>query len=287
MSFGYQRQKRIYTNNTADLEAFLYAKDDETLIPQSDILGVKFTVTTQADDPNSPSIDAQDGEVTDDGKGEFVVPASVNTGAGHYLAAATFTYMEDGKELTTSVPCDYDVVDIFERDTTPSNSDDAVDAAWRRFEDLFDSELGGPWVRDQTMARFDKDKIRMFLSDTMFDINSYQPQTMYNIEGFPYTENDGGALVTQGLVVHTIRHLMRSYVEQPDVMNSPAGFLDRKRYLDAWTSVYQVELDRYVKMIDFWKRFEFNKIGGAVLIGMKAGRMIPGSFRTRNVIRGF
>jgi hypothetical protein len=287
MSFGYQRQKRIYTDNTAVLEAFIYAKDDETLIPQSDISQVEFTVLAPTDDPDFPSVDAEPGDVTEDGKGEFAVPAAVNSAAGHYLAKAVFTYTEDGHTVVSSVPIDYDVIDIFERNIVPTAADNSVDAAWQRFEDLFDSEIGGPWLRDQTLARFDKDKIRIFLSDTMFDINAYPPQTAYSAEDFPYDMNDGGALVTQGLVVHTIRHLMRSYAEQPDVINSAAGFLDRKRYMEAWTSIYQVELERYKMMIDWYKRFEFNKVGSKVLVGQKAGRMIPGSWRTRNVIRGF
>ena len=39
-------------------------------------------------------------------------------------------------------------------------ADEAVDRTWRMLEDCFDSEQGGPWLRDMTMARFDRDKLK-------------------------------------------------------------------------------------------------------------------------------
>ena len=33
MSFGYERQKRVFVNDTALLEAYIYEADNETLIP--------------------------------------------------------------------------------------------------------------------------------------------------------------------------------------------------------------------------------------------------------------
>lgn len=290
MSFGYQRQPRAFQDNTALLIGYLYNKEDEAPIPRADIASVKFTVVAPdyVSDLLTPSriLNDQTGQVstTADGTGEYLVPATFNTVAGQYHAIAKFTYTEDGRSgLIRTVICDYDVIDPFER-TGSNNFDPAVNMAWVRLEDCFDSEDGGPWLRDQTLNRFDKSKIAAFIPDVMFDINQYPPQTTYTSESYPW-HDDGNTIAAQGLLVHTIRHLMRSYVEQPDVVNSSVGFHDRKRYLDAWTALYNFELTRYQEMIRYTKMQGFGAM--SMLVSSKAGRMIPGSFRSRNVLRGF
>jgi hypothetical protein len=277
----------VFTNNTSTLTAYLYNADDSALIPQGDITSVVFTVLKPGDDPNTPTIDAQAGVLVGDGAGQYVVPASVNDTAGHYLGIAVFTYNEGALTgLVKTVPVNYDCVDAFHL-TGPSLSDVAVDMAWLKFEDCFDSEDGGVWLRDMTMARFDKDKIKAFVPTVLMEINAQMPQTSYTESTYPYNVNDGNALMAQGLLVETIRHLMRSYTEQPDVMNSPVGFFDRKRYQQAWASIYQIELEQWRRYLELAKLRLFDATGSSMLLSQKAGRLLPAPLRTRGAYRGF
>src|SRR5574337_147480 len=99
MSFGYDREQRVNLNNSAVLEAFLYAGDDETLVPHANITAVTFSVVkpNNVTNPLVPDLDAVSGTVdsTEDGHGFYVVSAGFNTVEGQYKAIATFNY-DDG-----------------------------------------------------------------------------------------------------------------------------------------------------------------------------------------------
>lgn len=239
------------------------------------------------DDPASPTVHGQNGITVEDGHVQFTVDSSANTVSGNYKAFTQITYLENAITKIATVKAAYDCIDPLEQSIVGTLAAPAIDLAWIYIEDCFDSEIGGPWLRDQTLARFDKDKIQKFLPKVLYDINMYQPITNYTAESFPYNDHIGTAIVAQGLLVNTAKHLMRSYAEQPDVTNSPAGFLNRQRYLDVWKAIYDVENEEYQRMIDEWKRLEFNKVGASVLIAGRGNRMLMGNFRSRNVIRGF
>lgn len=287
MSFGYERIGRIFLNNSMVLTAELYTQDDQTLIPEANISGVTFTVLKPGDEPTAPTIDAAAGNVVGDGQGQYTVAAAVNDVEGEYRAFATFSYDEGSLTgLTKSIPVFYDVVDMFER-TGASVMDPAVDIAWLKIEDCFDSEFGGPWLRDMTMRVFDKNKIREFGPTVLLQINQQMPFTDYTIDGFPWGSGDATALFGQGLLVETIRHLMRSYAEQPDVTGSPVAFMDRKRYEQSWQSVYTIEEQLFERWLNRWKLRSYDITHASLLLGSKAGRMLPAPMRSRNVGRGF
>lgn len=287
MSFGYQRQPQVFIDNTATLDAFLYG-DDDVLVPQAQIQSVTFSILAPGDDPSAPSVQNAAGLVIEDGRGQYVVDVSVNAQAGDYKGVATFVY-DDGNGnygLVKSITVDYSVVDPFER-AGASPADGAIRQCWLFIEDCFDSEQGGPWLRDMTLAVFDQSKVRGLLPSALLEINGQMPYTNYDETSFPYTNNDGEALLARALLIQTLRHLMRSYTEQPDVTNSPVAFMDRKRYQQAWNAIYQVELPEYKHLLNRWKLRGYDISSGALLIGTKAGRMLPAPLRSRNVGRGF
>lgn len=222
------------------------------------------------------------GDVTENGTGTYLVPTTTHTVPGEYLGMARFT-LTDGQ--IKSVPVDYNVIDPFE-DMGEFPADKVIDAAWRLFEDCFDSEFGGPWLRDMTMGRWDKSKLRQFIGQALMDINGAMPQTSYTEVSFPYGSDDTDALFAQGILCAAIRHLMRSYTEQPDVTNSPVGFLDRKRYQQAWKAMYDVEYDTFRRWLAWYKRRLFNVSGTRLIISNKAGRLYGAAMRTRNAGRG-
>jgi len=290
ISFGYQRQPRIYVGNTAKLTAFIYIdqefSDEEELVPFTQLQSALFRIQRPQDDPGT-YVEIP-GDIVDDGEVSVLVPTTINDTAGQYHAIALIVFGPDEDPSvweTRSVIVDYDVADPFEV-SGASKVDPAVDQAWDRLSDCFDSEDGGPWLRDMTLARFDKTRVRQFTSDVFFDINGQMPQTTYTADTFDYNKWDGQAVVAQGLLVHSIRHLMRSYVEQPDMLNSPVGYADRKRYLDAWTSMYTIENDRYNRMLELYKRRLFDQ-GTRSLVSTKSGRAIYGPSRQRGVFRGY
>lgn len=288
MSFGYDHQPRTMLNNSAVLNAYVYSSDDQTLIPQASIQSVAFTVVRPDNaDPTVPDINAAPGNIIADGHGQYVVPASLNTVAGQYKAIATFTY-QDGSlaGLVKSVPVDYTVDDPFVR-VGASPADGAVRQCWMFIEDCFDSEQGGPWLRDMTLSVFDQTKVRGLIPQALLDINQQMPYTNYTEASFPYTLNDGEALMAQGLLIASIRHLMRAYTEQPDMTNSPVAFMDRKKYQQVWSAQYQIEKDVWDKWLNRWKLRAYDLSSSAMLLGSKAGRMMPAPMRSRNVSRGW
>lgn len=287
-SFGYQRQLQVMLNNSAILIATpLYSYDGQTLIPKDNISSVSFTILKPTDDPTVPSIRDQGGAITGDGTGQFVVTNDLNDVPGEYKALATFLYSDNGSSgLVKSIPVDYTVVDPFVR-AGASPADGAVRQAWLKIEDCFDSEQGGPWLRDMTLAVFDQSKIRGLIPEVLLDINNQMPYTSYTESSFPYANMDGEALMAQGLLVSAIRHLMRSYTEQPDVTSSPVAFMDRKSYQQRWKAVYDVESAKWDKWLNRWKLQSYDLSSSAMLLGTKAGRMLPAPMRSRNVGRGF
>lgn len=293
MSFGYDRQPRVMLNDSAVLNAALYTADDTTPIPADDILTVTFTIVAPGGDPNIPDIDHADGTVVPDetgaGYGRYIVGNATNSVEGEYVGIATFTYNDVPNNLNglvKSVPVNYSVFDPFVR-VGHSPADAAVRQAWMKIEDCFDSEQGGPWLRDMTLNVFDQSKLRGLLPEVFLGINNQMPYSDYTPDSFPYTTHDGEALVAQGLLVAGIRHLMRSYTEQPDVTSSPVAFMDRKKYQQAWGSQYAIELKEYEKWLNRWKLRGYNLSKGSLLLGSKAGRMLPAPLRSRNVGRGF
>jgi hypothetical protein len=287
--FAYDRSRKGYLDDSMTIESFILNEDDETLIPEDTISAVEFTIVKPGGDPAAPDVDSEAGTVVADGHGRYVVDPLINDTAGNYLGKATFTYTvgeaPDDVEITRSVPFEYVIVDPFERTATDEPTDDAVALTWKKLDDCFDSELGGPWLRDMSKNHFDHSTIRDFIPETILEINSVMPVTEFTVESFPY-EEDGTALMAQGLLVATIKHLMRSYTEQPTVGNSPIGYLDREQYQQKWSVMYQVEMENYRRWLELWKRRFINISGSKMLISVRSGRNLPGSYRLRGGGRG-
>lgn len=288
MSFGYQRQPQVMLNDTALLTAYLYATDDQTLVPQANITSVHFTVVKPGDDPATPTINGVSGTVTGDGTAIYVVAANVNTVGGDYKGLAQFSYTDPvtNQVLAKTAIVDYTVIDPLVRVGT-SSADGAINQAWMMLEDCFDSEDGGPWLRDMTLAVFDKTKMLGLVPQVLLQINGQMPFTNYTIDSFTYAINDGEALMALGILVQAERQLMRAYTEQPDVVSSPVAFMDRKRYQQAWKAMYDVDSAEFKQWLKQFKLRAFDISNASLLLGSKAGRMLPAPMRSRNVGRGF
>lgn len=276
LGFDYD-QNVINLDDTAELYGYILNNRDEP-IPETELLTVEFKIQRP---------DATDATLTGSIEGDGTGYATYNTTdlVGEYKAVATFTLANNVKR---SVRSDFEVIDPF---NPPDSTDSEVigNLVWRRLEDLFDSEEGGPWLQDVTKATFKKEKMEFFITEGLFDINNQSPPTNVNLAAFVQDGTPGAdsPLVVGATLIAVIRHLMRSYVEQPLVTGAQITYEDRRDYLQRWQMILQEEEQIYFRRLAYWKR-QFLGLGGSrVLVSSKAGRLIPAPMRTRNVGRGY
>lgn len=101
-----------------------------------------------------------------------------------------------------------------------------------------------------------------------------------NTMGFPVTNYSVGrgpgnksqvhqnlrGLTTIGLYIETLRHLIRSYVEQPEFRNQQINYTDRRDYMNRWQTVLADELRDYEKNVRMAKRSLLSLGGGSLLV---------------------
>lgn len=262
---------RTYKNDTAIIEANLFDED-----------GVNPLQATSV----SWSVRKPDGTLVTGGptgvpETEVTIAYTDTVAAGNYNAQVTFT-LQDGSKRSTVLS--FEVVDPLETTSQAETPQEVVvDRAWMKLEDLFDSELGGPHLRDRTLAHFDREKLKRMIPDALYNINHYyQPATGYTEDNWP-TEHS--PLLSQALLIEGIRHLIRSYVEQwvPGGPGTPSYF-DRRDYLARWQSVLTSEETRLNMWLDLFKQGEMQfgqsslLVGGYASFGSKAPRYMRGRY---------
>lgn len=275
---GYRNDHKVNVGDTAELRPVLY-DIDEVPIPAADIVSVVFTVQY----PNGDQATAA-GTVEGDGTGFY---RWMNTEQiGHYYYVARFTLASGEIRSRTG---SFNAIDPF--DPPELTAEERIEeAVWMRLEDCFDSDEGGPWLRDMTLAYFNKTKLGEFISEALMDINLAPPATTATIGDFTTVQPDGSddpesALLIQGVLLATIRHLMRAYTEQPALTGAQVVYDDRRDYLQRWQTIYTIEAERYARWIALWKR-QFVGNHRAMLVAAKAGRLLPAPLRSRNIGRG-
>jgi hypothetical protein len=289
MSLGYRRpedMKIVLMGDTAELYAFPTPSAEYVADPL-DIASGEFTVI--APDGTTDTLTAT---VNDDGGIFARFTDTTQVGSYRVLATATFSSGEVRSETFT-----FEVEDPLDP-PPPTKHEEIADAVWLRFEDLFDSTEGGPWLRDMTLRYFDKRKIPAFIGDALMEINLAPPMTNATIIDFTTPVAVGnpdldGPDLDQGILILAtelaiIRHLMRSYVEQPALVGVQAGYEDRRDYLQRWQTIYEIDMEVFKRWLALWKR-QFLGLGHSkILVSSKAGRLYgPTAQRTRNVSRGW
>lgn len=239
---------------------------------------VVFTIVSPSGDET-----IMNGTITGDGTGLAIF--NDTSEIGEYKVAAKF---ELPNSVFRSVRADFEVIDPFDP-PDPTTEQVIARNVWIRLEDCFDSEEGGPWVQDVTMAYFKKEKMPVFISEALFDINQQHPPTDLVVGNFivDATPNADFPLLVQSTLLMVIRHLIRAYVEQPLPTGAQIAWEDRRDYLERWMQVYELEEDKYLRYLALFKR-QFLGLGKTKgLIDSKAGRLVPAPLRTRYVGRGY
>lgn len=284
----------VSMGDTAELRAYV-TNEDESPVSPTDLSSVSFTVR-KPDGTDTTTA----GTINDDGSGFLRYTATDQKGL--YVWTAQFTYVSGQKRSYRDEFNVYDPLEV----PPQSQANQVAEQVWFRLEDCFDSEEGGPWLRDMTLSYFDPTKIEKFIPEGLLEINTYPPVTNLDLAYFttdiPATDpiilaQDPNAkqpdpdriVIVQGTLLAVIKHLMRSYVEQPDLRGANAVYEDRRDYLQRWQSIYQLEYAEWQRMIALWKRQFLNYGRSSLLIGSKAGRLYgpAAGMRLRNAVRGY
>lgn len=248
-------QERIYKGDTAIIEANLF--DEDGIAPMA-AQSVEYSIKKPDGNvfTNAPTpIEAS----------EVNIAFNDTQLPGQYLAQVTFT-LDDGTRRSTTLS--FEVLDPLESTFDSDNDvDKTIDRAWMKLEDLFDSELGGPHLRDRTMANFSRDKLARLLPDALYNINNYyQPATGYDETTFPYDNHT--PLLAQALLIEAIYQLMRSYVEQPQPMGAGTPtYFDRRDYMNRWQNILQMEEKKLDTWMDIFKRDQMGFGSSSILVG--------------------
>jgi hypothetical protein len=287
MPLGVDRQRReINLGDSAELESYVLSGDDQPVDPDS-IVSIEYTV----EKPDGTTF--QDtGQVQGNGSGLLLYYDTDQVGKYTVTARHEFS---DGRVRTDRFY--FSVIDPLNPPPL-SKTEEVIEKTWERFEDLFDSEYGGPWLRDMSLTYFNKDKIKDFMGEAILLINTYPPATHLTILDFTgqvvdpenpgeFIEDPDERLLTLALEIAIIRHLIRSYVEQPNLVGAQAVYEDRRDYLQRWQSVLQSEEEHFYKLLALWKRQFYGFYNNKILVHSKAGRQYGPGIRQRNAARGY
>lgn len=158
-----------------------------------------------------------------------------------------------------------------------------VEQGWNRFEDLFDSPLGGPNLQVYAQSHFNRGRIAQLLRFAVGRLNTAaQPYQSYTLDGdggaaFPIAA--WGALLEQALYVEILKHLRRSYVEQPLLQGGEVTRHDRRDYMQRWSEVLADEQAQLKEQLDVFKIRAMGLGRPAVLVSGGAYGRAPSGVR--------
>jgi hypothetical protein len=170
---------------------------------------------------------------------------------GNY--ALEFSYTVDGRPDTYSLPFQVGVVAPAYDNLAPGFKE-VVEQAWVRFADLFDSPFGGPHLQVYMQANFGRQRLATLLGQAIGRLNIIaQPHMTYGLDReFPFAQ--WGPLLTYALNIEVIRHLVRSYTEQPEIiLGTSVSRTDRRDYMQRWMQVLEIEERDYQLMLENFK----------------------------------
>ena len=131
-----------------------------------------------------------------------------------------------------------------------------IESAYIRFADLFDSPYGGPHLQVYFQSQFNRGRMAQLLGIAVQRLNTVaQPRMTYSLdtERNPFPFEQWGGLLDQALYIECLKHLIRSYVEQPEATGVNVSRLDRRDYMNRWSSVLQSEQRDFDSALEIFK----------------------------------
>jgi hypothetical protein len=130
-----------------------------------------------------------------------------------------------------------------------------IDDVWLRFSDCFDSPNGGPNLQTYFQTHWSRGRVAQLARIAVGRLNTMaQPFQTYTIESpseFPLAQ--WGPLLESMTYVECLRHLIRSYVEQPELTGGQVTRLDRRDYMDRWGIILKDEESVLKGQLDTFK----------------------------------
>jgi hypothetical protein len=140
-------------------------------------------------------------------------------------------------------------------DTLPDSMKDIIETTWSRFSDMFDSPQGGPHLQVYFQTAFSRGRLAQLLKIAVGYLNTMaQPYANFSVEGnplFPYQQ--WGPLLEQRLYLETMKHLIRSYIEQPNPIGVTVARMDRRDYVDRWNRMLDHDEKDFRSQLDTFK----------------------------------
>jgi hypothetical protein len=143
-------------------------------------------------------------------------------------------------------------------DALPAGMQDFLERqVWVRFADLFDSAGGGPNLQSYFQAHWSRGRMAQLMGVALGKLNGMaQPWSSYTLDGqngpeFPL--QFWGGLLASMTYVEAIKHLIRSYTEQPQFMGPGIARQDRRDYAQRWREVLEDEQAEVRSQLDVFK----------------------------------
>lgn len=134
---------------------------------------------------------------------------------------------------------------------------DMVESVWLKMADMFDSPYGGPHLQVYFQTSFSRATVAKLMGDSLGRLNVIaQPVTTYTLgpEEPVFPLEIWGAVLHQSTWVEVIKHMQRSYLEQPTAMNVTVSRLDRRDYMQRWGDILRTEQEDLQDMLSEFKK---------------------------------
>lgn len=137
------------------------------------------------------------------------------------------------------------------------------------FADLFDSTNGGPNLQENFQTHYNFNRIAQLMHQAMIRINAYGvPLTNFGLgEGTTKLPVEFMGFLNMGTYLEVLRHFIRSYTEQPNLVAMSVTYTDRRDYAQRWRSVLDEEKGAFEDALKLAKRRLLGLGGGALLVG--------------------
>jgi hypothetical protein len=120
---------------------------------------------------------------------------------------------------------------------------DIIESVWVKFADLFDSPYGGPNLQVYVQTHFGRNRLAQLLNSALQRLNTASsPHASHDLGGISFPFKEWGGLLEDALYLEVVKHLIRSYVEQPEVITGTTFTrTDRRDYMQRWREMYDLE----------------------------------------------
>lgn len=140
-------------------------------------------------------------------------------------------------------------------DPLSSDMKHTIENVYYKINDLLDSPDGRPNLTTFIQSKFGRGRMAQLLNTAMGRLNTMaQPYSTYSIFDTTFPIVQWGAFLETALWIETLKHLRRSYVEQPDViLSSNVSRTDRRDYLQRWGMILADEEAMFKSQLDTFK----------------------------------